>query len=65
MRTKLRDTTIFYLRNLPPNVTLKDVAKATDTKVPWLKYLRAGKIGNPGANNLEALWEYFTKRSLL
>lgn len=56
--------TIDLINNRSVKTTLDDIYKATDVPVAWISLLANGKIKEPSANRVLALYEHMTGKNI-
>jgi hypothetical protein len=62
--TKLREKTLFLLKNRAATIKLKDVAEGSGLTEAWVKSFHLGKLEHPSVVHIETLYEYLTKSEL-
>jgi hypothetical protein len=56
--------TLELLRSRDKSVKLLDICIDTGIGFWWIRTFLDGRIANPGCNNVQALYEYLTKKTL-
>lgn len=62
--TKLREKTLYLLRNRPSTINLKDVAEGSGLTESWIKSFHLGNLKHPSVVHIETLYEFLTKKQL-
>lgn len=62
--TKLREKTLFLLKNRPATIKLKDVAEGAGLTEAWVKSFHLGNLTHPSVVHIETLYEYLSKTKL-